>query len=122
MTVNDPIVTYAEIVARWRAGDGLIQAAVRAGVDPGEVLPVVHAVERRLDDDPCLAERFAALVANALATARDEEEERDETLSSALRRRHLAKPEAEDVGPEGMAGGVEPLPGRGDGLEDDLGG
>jgi hypothetical protein len=65
--LQDRLALYAQLVAEEQRGASLEQAAERAGVALAEARAVADCLRERLESDPLLAERFEALVANAVA-------------------------------------------------------
>ena len=66
--LQDRLALYAQLVAEEQRGASLEQAAERAGVALAEARAMADYLRERLESDPLLAERFEALVANAVAS------------------------------------------------------
>jgi hypothetical protein len=67
---QERLLLYARVVAERQRGASAEQAAQRAGLALSEARDLADCLHARLDGDPLLAERFQALVANAVAAER----------------------------------------------------
>jgi uncharacterized protein YdeI (YjbR/CyaY-like superfamily) len=68
---HDRLALYAQLVAEEQRGASEQEAAERAGLAMAEARNLAEYLRDRLEDDPLLAERFEALVANAVAARAD---------------------------------------------------
>ena len=65
---QERLLLYAQLVADEQRGASAEEAARRAGLALAEARDLADRFRERLDRDPLLAQRFEALVANAVAS------------------------------------------------------